>query len=134
VSLDPPQVLVERSAIEALLHADHPRHGEVRDTYLQLVEQYRLEEILLVAVSDDLALVGRRWYERRTGDLAPVDALAVGKQHRRAAAQMLTEPHDPELALTLIMCERHKVRRVFTIDDRFAAYDVDLVPVGDADS
>ena len=134
MSLDPPQVLVERSAIDALLHADHPRHGEVRDTYLKLVEQYRLEEILLVAVSDDVALVGRRWYERRAGDLAPVDALAVGKQHRRAAAQMRTDPHDPPFALTLIMCERHKVRRVLTIDDRFAAYDIELVPLGDADS
>ena len=134
MSLDPPQVLVERSAIDVLVDRTHPRHDELRATYLELVEQYRREEILLVAVSDDLAVTGRQWFARRTGDFAPVDPLSVGTQHRRAAEQMVTEPHDPKFALTLVMCERHKVRRVFTVDPRFEAYDVELVPVGDADS
>ena len=119
--LDPPQVLVERTALAVLRDPDDDRHAPVLAAYLDLVEQYRNNQVLLVALADDLtrdALAARR------GLFAPVDILHIGGQHRRAAAKMHTDPVDPAFALTLVMCQRYKVRRLLTLDPRFLAYDV----------
>lgn len=127
--LDPPQVLIEASALAAIADEGHEQHSATTAAYAELVRAYRAEQALLVAVSTQL----HRPWGRRRGRFAPVDLLHVGGQHRRAAARMHTDPHDPEFALTLVMCQRHGVRRMLTLDERFAEYDFDLValPGGD---
>ena len=132
--LDPPHVLVERSALAVLRDPADERHAIVLAAYLDLVEQFRNDQVLLVALSDDLQ---RDTLARRAGLFAPVDILHIGGQHRRAAAKMFTEPLDPAFALTLVMCQRYGVRRLLTLDPRFLAYDVtvegDLVALEEAD-
>lgn len=123
MSLDPPKILLEQSFLVALTDPEHQRHDDAAELYLTLVDQFEREELLLVAVSDHL----RPWREgRRTGVLAPLDALPVGHQHRRAAHR--SPQPDFDVALTLTMCERNKVRRMASFDDRFRAYDLTIFP------
>lgn len=140
--LDPPQVLIERSALLALAHSDHPQHCAVSAAYTQLLELYRSERILLVAVDRHLRVVAagpeagwraKFWFflPPRLGRFAPVDPLRVGAQHERAVNRMQQAGivPDPDLALTLVMCERHRVRRVLTLDPRLADFDLELEAV-----
>ncbi|MDO8392339.1 MAG: hypothetical protein Q7V57_17840 [Actinomycetota bacterium] len=123
MSLDPPQILLEQSFLVALTDAAHARHSDAATLYLTLVDQFERDELLLVAVSDHV----QPWaVGRRKGVLAPLDVLHVGHQHRRAADRS-PEP-DFAVALTLTMCERHKVRRMATFDDRFRTYDLVIFP------
>lgn len=128
--MNPPQVLIESSAIEALCDPANLHHSAVTEAYLALVEQYELEQVLLVAVSDHLRAHRDTYNPVRRGPLAPIDALHVGHQHRRAARRM-TSGHDFDTALTLVMCERHKVARMLTLESKFATYDLDVHVVGD---
>ena len=48
--LDPPKVLVDASALRALVDPDHPGYDDIVAVYRDLVEQYRREQVLLVAV------------------------------------------------------------------------------------
>ena len=125
MSMDPPKVLLERSFLVALTDPQHPQHDNALERYLRLVDLYQREEVLLVAVAAHLRPFEQHRIEglRRTGLLAPVDALHVAFQHRRTAKRAARNvDHDPDLALTLVMCERHKVRRLATFDDRFAPF------------
>ena len=119
--LDPPKILLEHSFLHAITDATHPRHTEALDIYLPLVTRYEAEQVLLVAVSDHLRDF-RDW--RHIGPLAPVDELYVGHQHRRAAGRM--DPDDFDRSLTLVMCERHKVRNMATFDATFEQYDLEI--------
>ena len=124
MSLDPPTVLLEQSFLKALTDPAAEHHPAAAALYLSLVDQYEREEVLLMAVSDHLL----PWkQDRRLGVLAPIDPLHVGFQHRRAAARM-PAVSDTDVALTLVMCERHKVRRVATFDPRFEHFDLTLLP------
>ena len=124
MSLDPPKVLLEQSFLLALTNPLAARHDIAVTAYLELVDQYEREAVLLVAVSDHL----RPWQPgRRHGVLAPVDVLHVGHQHRRVARRMVAEP-DFDVALSLTMCEREKVQRIATFDDRFRSYAVACMP------
>ncbi|MEQ1872822.1 MAG: hypothetical protein ABL953_03760 [Ilumatobacteraceae bacterium] len=130
--MNPPQVLIERTALEALCDATSEHHEAVATAFLELLEDFEADRLLLVAVGDHLR-PHRKWYDVvRRGALAPVDTLHVGHQHRRAAGRM-DVTSDFDTALTLVMCQRHKVARVLTLDPQFAAYDLDvqLVGVGD---
>jgi hypothetical protein len=125
--MDPPKVLLETSFLRALCDPGSEAHADATATYLELVEQYEAERVLLVAVSDHL----REFRPRgRQGPLAPVDLLHVGFQHRRVARRTiaLTPSVPPDHALTLVMLERHRVRRVATLDPFFQAYDLELLP------
>lgn len=125
--LDAPQVLVEQSFLRALADPDHTDHARAAAEYLALVDQFERKELLLVAVSDHLAEF-RGWTHR--GPLAPLDRLWVGLQHRRAARRLVAAtglPHD--VALTLVMCERHRVRRMATLDPTFGQFDLELLTV-----
>lgn len=128
MSMDPPKVLLEQSFLAALCDAQHPQHAEVVERYRRLVDLYQREEVLLHAVASHLQpfRAQQRSGLRRNGVLAPVDPLHVAFQHwrvtRRAARNV---DHDLDLALTLVMCERHKVRRVATLDPRFEAFHLD---------
>lgn len=133
--MNPPQVLIERSALEALCDPANTHHAAVADAYLALVEQYEFEQVLLVAVCDHLRAYRDTYSPVRRGPLAPIDTLHVGHQHRRAARRMTngTTTVDFDTALTLVMCERHRVVRMLTLDPRFATYDLDVHVVGDRD-
>lgn len=133
--LDAPQVLLEQSFLRALTDADHPEHARAAAGYLSLVDQFERKEVLLVAVSDHLGEF-RGW--RHLGPLAPLDRLWVGLQHRRAARRLVTDTtleHDTtldhDIALTLVMCERHRVRRMATLDPTFGQFDLELLPLSD---
>lgn len=119
--LDPPKILLEHSFLHAIADATHPRHADALAIYLPLVTRYEAEQVLLVAVSDHLRDF-RDW--RHLGPLAPVDELYVGHQHRRAAGRM--DPDDFDRSLTLVMCERHQVRRIATFDHAFEQYDLEI--------
>jgi predicted nucleic acid-binding protein len=130
--MNPPQVLIERTAIDALCDATHEHHQAVATAFVGLLDDFEADRLLLVAVSDHLR-THREWSDfARRGPLAPVDTLHVGHQHRRAARRMDTVP-DFDAALTLVMCQRHKVARVLTLDPQYAAYDLDVLVVGDGD-
>jgi LmbE family N-acetylglucosaminyl deacetylase len=126
--MDPPKVLLEQSFLVALTDARHPDHERCAAIYRDLVEQYRREEVLLVAVSDHLDEF--RGFAHR-GLLAPLDRLWVGFQHRRAARRMAgTDAWPPAVELTLVMCERHRVQTMVTLDPAFEPYDIELLPAG----
>ncbi len=137
MSLDPPKVMLDASFLAAIADASHPRHRECAAAYGDMVDRYERDELLLVAVSDHLreidlgaeptSLQRIGWFVHRPhlGPLAPVDPLYVGYQHRRAARD--TKVDDPELAITLVMCERHKVRRVATLSDSLEQYGLQVV-------
>lgn len=139
MSMDPPKVLLEQSLLAAVHNPEHPHHQEASLTYRDLVEQFRHEHVLLYAVSDHLRMLelgpapstGARvaWFlrRRRKGVFAAVDALYVGFQHRRAAHR--TTAPTPDVALTLVMCSRYRIRRVATLDDAFERFDLELQPV-----
>ncbi len=137
MSLDPPKVMLDASFLAAITDPSHPRHGECAAAYGAMLDRYERDELLLVAVGDHLrdvdlgteptTLQRIGWFVRRPhlGPLAPVDPLYVGYQHRRAARD--TKVDDPDLSLTLVMCERHKVRRVATLTDSLQQYGLQVV-------
>lgn len=85
MSLDPPKVLLERTFLDAVDNPKSPQHQRARATYLELVERYERDEVMLYAVSDQF----RSWRAgHRLGRFAPVDMLQVGWQHRRDARRM----------------------------------------------
>ncbi len=150
MSLDPPKVMLEVSFLTAVADSTHAQHDVCVATYLHLVREYEHERLLLVAVGDHLRTfdlgespdeVERTlWFmrRRRSTVFAPVDPLHVAWQHRRAIGRM----HDMPSArgLTVLMCERHKVRRIATVDPAFAEFALQIVeliepvgPVGDAE-
>ncbi|MBI4932599.1 MAG: hypothetical protein HY828_01900 [Actinobacteria bacterium] len=138
MSMDPPKVLLEASFLQAVVSSEHPEHDTCTATYRDLLDQYERNEVLLVAVGDHLRTMDHgdqvttaervSWFlhRPRAGVFAPVDPLYVGFQHRRAADA--TPVDDPEVALTLVMCDRHSVRRVATVDPAYLEYDLQLLP------
>jgi len=145
MSMDPPKVLLERSFLEAVARPQHADHPSCAELYRHLVAQFERQEILLVAVGDHLRSIelgddlttGARakWFLHRAhkGVFAPVDALYVGFQHRRAAAATGAPDTDTDtdsdrtVAMTLVMCSRHRVRRVVTTNPTYERYEVELV-------
>lgn len=127
--MDPPKILLETSFLRAICDPADEWHEPATAAYLELVQQYEREEVLLVSVSDHLRAL--RPTRGRQGPLAPVDPLHVGFQHRRVARRLLErEPSTPaEHALTLVMIERHRVRHMATLDAFFAGFDLQLVTV-----
>ncbi len=131
--MNPPQVLIERTAIDALRNPNNENNEAVTAAYLALLGEFEDEQLLLVAVSDHLR-PDREWYTLlRRGPLAVVESLHVGYQHRRAARRM-SAVADLDHALTLVMCQRHKVARMLTVDPYFANYEgLDVTVVGESD-
>lgn len=140
MSMDPQKVLLEASFLAAVSDPLHARHDECVAEYRDLVGRFEREEALLVAVGDHLrdadlgtrpaALERVRWFlhRPRRGVFAPVDPLYVGFQHRRAAAR--TRADDPVVALTLVMCSRHKIRHIATVDPAYEEFDLAMTPIG----
>lgn len=137
MSMDPPKVMLEASFLRAVVSPDHPRHTECVEAYRTLVRRFEAQEVLLVAVGDHLRDIDLpapttsqrvSWFlhRPRVGVFAPVDPLYVGFQHRRAAAA--TPVDDPEVTITLVMCDRYKVRRLATINTEYERFDLELLP------
>ncbi len=122
--MDPPSVLLEQSFLRAVADDDHEQHQLAAVEYRRLLAAYEAEEVLLVAVSDHLRPFAGL---NRQGRFAPVDRLWVGFQHRRVARRSAVAD-DFDLALTLVMAERHRVRTVATLDPRFTGYDLTVEP------
>jgi len=130
--VSPRQVIIERTAVGALCDESNTLHGAVTEAFLGLLDDFENDRLLLVAVSDHLRPY-RQWHQfRRGGPLAPVDTLHVGYQHRRAARRMTAVPNFDQ-ALTLVMCQRHKVTCMLTLDRYFSNFDVEVQLVGDGD-
>lgn len=135
MSLDPPKVLLERSFLRAVADPTDEHHDEAVARYRALVDGFEREELLLVAVgshlreveqADDAAAVERLvWFLHRPhrGLFAPVEPLYVGFQHRRAVRRTAVDEH--ATALTLVMCDRHKVRRIASVSDAFEQYELE---------
>ena len=43
----------------------------------------------------------------------------------------MTDTVDFDRAITLVMCQRHKVKRILTLDPFFTEFDLDVQLVGD---
>jgi len=85
----------------------------------------------LVARSDHLAAVANREL------FAAVDKLHPARQHRNAAEKMVdTTGIEMDFAVTLVLIQRYRIRKVAAFDERFANYDVEMIdmiePVGAA--
>ena len=119
--MNPPQVLIERTAIDALCNPSSEHHDVVTGAYLALLDEFEENQLLLVAVSEHVRPY-REWYRFfRRGPLAAIDTLHVGRQHRRAANRMAATV-DFDHVLTLLICQRHKVTRMLTLDPYFTTY------------
>jgi len=124
--IDPPQVLLEQSFLRAVVHTELPDHELAAALYLDLVDQYEANELLLVAVSSHLDPYRSITHH---GVFAPVDRLWVGGQHRRAAQRLATDGGYPlDIALTMVMAERHRVPRLATFEPVFQQFRLELLP------
>ncbi len=122
--LDPPKVLLDRSFLAALTDPGAAAHAAVADVYVGLVEQYRMDAALPMAITDDLDDLGIDRATRSTL-LAPVRPLHPAGQHRRAARRTQGVPDD--LRLTAAMFVWNRLDRIATVDPRWSAFDVPLL-------
>ena len=120
--MNPPSVLLDHSFLAAIADAGDADHDEAVSVYHVLIDDFLAQRHLLVARADHLAAVAN-------ADLfAPIDKLHVARQHRNAAAELARgTPVDIEVAITLVMIHRCKVRRVASFDPRLARYDLDII-------
>ena len=120
--MNPPSVLLDHSFLAAIADAGDDDHGEAVSVYHVLIDDFLARRHLLVARADHLAAMANP-------DLfAPVDKLHVARQHRNAAKELIRgTPVDIDVAITLVMIHRCKVRRVASFDPRLARYDLDII-------
>lgn len=144
MSLDPPKVLLEESFLTAVADPSDPRHADGVALYRRLLDDTEAGRVLLVAVDEHLrrhlaplptdpverAVATVRRLLRPTGLFAPVHPLHVSGQHRRAARRSTVDAYDH--ALTLVMCDRHRIRRLATFDPTFESVHLHLEAVGAA--
>jgi predicted nucleic acid-binding protein len=137
MSLDPPKILLDRSFLAAVVDDAHPAHERCVAHYRSLLDDFEREDVLLVAVSThlrdleqgpDLEIAPRVaafLHRAHRGVFAPLEPLYVGFQHRRAARQVAIG--DPDDALTLVMCERHRISRIATLSEAFDGHRIERV-------
>ena len=120
--MNPPSVLLDQSFLAAITDAGDDDHDEAVSVYHVLIDDFLAQRHLLVARADHLAAVANP-------DLfAPVDKLHVARQHRNAANELMRGvPIDIDVAITLVMIHRCKVRRVASFDPRLARFDLDII-------
>jgi len=122
MGMNPPSVLLDLSFLTAVADNDDSNHDEAVTIYRGLIDDYLAQRYLLVARVDQLAAVDEP-------DLfAPIDKLHIARQHRNAASELIrSTPVDPDLAITLVLIHRMKIRKVATFDERLAHYDIDIL-------
>ena len=120
--MNPPSVLLDHSFLTAVADAGDEDHDEAVAAYHVLIDDFLTQRHLLVARADHLAAVAN-------ADLfAPIDKLHVARQHRNAAKELVRgAPVDIDVAITLVLIHRCKVRRVATFDPRLARFDLDII-------
>jgi predicted nucleic acid-binding protein len=123
--VNPPSTLLDHSFLVAVADADDEHHAEAVGIYRSLIEDFVDERCLLVARADQLAAVDQR-------DLfASVDKVHIARQQRNAAADLAGRTEiDGDLAITLVLIHRLRLRKVATFDPRLASYDIDIVTAG----
>jgi len=131
--MDPPSYLLDRSFLVALTDVDDPHHDEAKDLYRGLIDDFLAQRCLLMARADHLAAVDSPQL------FAAVDKLHVARQHRNAAEKMVDKSGiDTDLAITLVLIQRYKLRKVAGFDERLAGYQIELIeplpsPVADSE-
>ena len=120
--MNPRSILLDHSFLTAIADAGDEDHDEATALYRTLVDDFVAQRFLLVARADHLAAVA-------SADLfAPVDKLHVARQHRNAAAELVAHAGvDVDVAITLVLIRRTKVRKIATFDARLARYDLDII-------
>lgn len=120
--MNPPSTLLDLTFLAAVADTDDADHDEAVAFYRTMVDDFVAQRCLLVARADHLAAVGNP-------DLfAPVDKLHVARQHRNAADEMVQRIGvDFDVAITLVLVRRSKIRKVATFDKRLALYDIDIL-------
>jgi predicted nucleic acid-binding protein len=120
--MNPPSVLLDLSFLSAVANPADDNHDEAAVIYRTLIDDFVAERCLLVARADHLDAVAN-------DDLfASVDKLHVARQHRNAADTLISRSGvDIDEAITLVLIQRSKVRKVATFDERLSQYDLDLV-------
>ncbi len=127
MGMNPPSVLLDLSFLNAVADTDDTNHADAVAIYRTLIADFLAQRHLLFARVDHLAAAGN-------ADLfAPIDKLHIARQHRNAANELMRNtPVDIDLAITLVLIHRMKVRKVATFDERLTHYDLDLLtPAGD---
>jgi len=120
--MDPPSTLLDESFMLAVVDADDDNHDEAVAIYRTLIDDYVAQRCLLVGRADHLKALDHP-------DLfAPIDKLHVARQHRTAAAKLMERTGvGPDQAITLVLIQRYRVRKLATFDAQMMAYDIDIV-------
>jgi predicted nucleic acid-binding protein len=120
--MNPPSTLLDATFLTAVADTDDANHDEAVALYRTMVDDFVEQRCLLVARADHLAVVA-------TPDLfAPVDKLHVARQHRHAADELVRNTGiDFDVAITLVLVRRSKIRKVATFDERLTVYDIDIL-------
>ncbi len=118
-------VLLDASFVNALLATDSADHVGAVALYETLVDRYQSGLDRLFALSTVLGDLPR---EFRRQALAPVLMVRVARQHRRAA-ERVTAAATPEIALSLVMMRRERIRTVATAVSAFDELDVTALHV-----
>jgi predicted nucleic acid-binding protein len=120
--MNPPSVLLDHSFLCAVADPGDEHHDEAVAVYRNLIDDFVSQRCLLLARADHLASVPN-------DDLfAPIDKLHVARQHRNAADELVRgNGGDLDVAITLVLIHRSKVRKVATFDERVTHYDLDII-------
>jgi len=120
--MGPPSYLLDKTFLVALADVSDTNHDEAKLIYRSLIDDFVAQRCLLVARSDHLDEVANPEL------FAAVDKLHPARQHRNAAKKMVEASGiEMDLAVTLVLIKRHKIRKVATFDDRLARYDVERI-------
>ena len=120
--MNPPSILLDITFLVAVADTGDANHHEAVALYSTLLDDFVEQRCLLVAQADQLAALA-------SPDLfAAVDKLHVARQHRSAADQSARDfGVDFDVAITLVLVRRLKIRSVATYDERIAAYDIEIL-------
>ena len=120
--MNPPSTLLDESFLLALVDVDDDNHNQAVAIYRTMIDDFVAQRCLLVARADHLKAV-------ESPDLfAPIDKLHVARQHRTAAAALVERTGvGPDQAITLVLIQRNRIRKLATFDVQMKAYDIDIV-------
>lgn len=116
-------MLIDATFVQALIEATNENHDDALQIYRELVEQFRVEEVRLMAQK---SVLDEATDEIRSKLLAPVEVLRISARHRRAAA-MATPRVSPETALTLAIAAHDRIRTIASFDPELAYFDINIL-------
>jgi predicted nucleic acid-binding protein len=120
--LNPPSILFDLTFLSAVADTDHTNHDEATSLFRTLIDDFVDQRFLLVARADHLAAAAN------ANLFAPIDKIHVARQHRNAAAELAARTEiDIDLAITLVLLQRNRIRKVASFDERLENYDLDIL-------